>query len=204
MVKSCSLTVLGITGNENRKKRDQTKIVLEQFATTTGAGQNHNKVEEKSKDIYEPPPYLFAPLIRVEIRGLIDKAKEELKQLEKERGDIDSTTEEKLTANAAAQATKTKQIADLQRQLDYFEWPAWKGPLYDLLTEKDTGTGVVSFHRFQIFVWTIVLGIMFVANVYDQLAMPQFSATLLGLLGISAGTYVGFKIPESNKTKESA
>ena len=123
--------------------------------------------------------------------------------MEKERGDTDPTAEEKLAANAAAQTTKTKQIADLQRQLDYFEWPAWKGPLYDLLTEKDAGTGVVSFHRFQIFVWTIVLGIMFVANVYNQLAMPQFSATLLGLLGISAGTYVGFKIPESNKTKES-
>jgi hypothetical protein len=141
--------------------------------------------------------------IRVEIRGLIAKAKEELQQLEKERGETDPTAEEKLAANAAAQTTKTKQISDLQRQLDYFEWPAWKGPLYDLLTEKDTGTGVVSFHRFQIFVWTIVLGIMFVANVYNQLAMPQFSATLLGLLGISAGTYVGFKIPESNKTKES-
>jgi hypothetical protein len=38
---------------------------------------------------------------------------------------------------------------------------------------------------------------------YNQLAMPQFSATLLGLLGISAGTYVGFKIPESDKKKES-
>ena len=174
--------------------------MLEQFATTTGAGQNHNKVEEKSKDIYEPPPYLFAPLIRVEIRGLIDKAKEELKQLEKERGDIDSATEEKLAANAGAQATKTKQIADLQRQLDYFEWPAWKGTMSDLLAEN----AVFSFQRFQIFVWTIVLGIMFVANVYNELAMPQFSATLLGLLGISAGTYVGFKIPENNKTKESA
>ena len=152
-----------------------------------------------------PAVNLSAPRrkICVEIRGLIAKAKEELQQLEKERGNTEPAAEEKLAANAAAQTTKTKQIADLQRQLDYFEWPAWKGPLYDLLTEKDAGTGVVSFHRFQIFVWTIVLGIMFVANVYNQLAMPQFSATLLGLLGISAGTYVGFKIPESNKTKES-
>jgi hypothetical protein len=142
--------------------------------------------------------------IRAEIRDLIAKANEQLEQLEKERGDTDPTAEEKLAANAAAQATKTKQISDLQRQLDYFEWPAWKGPLYDLLTDKDAGTGVISFHRFQIFVWTLVLGIMFVVNVYNQLAMPQFSATLLGLLGISAGTYVGFKIPESNKTKESS
>ena len=142
--------------------------------------------------------------IRVEIRGLVTKAKEELQQLEKERGHTDPTAKHKLAANAAAQTAKTMQIARLERQLDYFEQPAWKGPLYDLLSEKDAATGLVSFHRFQIFVWTIVLGIMFVANVYNQLAMPQFSATLLGLLGISAGTYVGFKIPESNKTKESA
>ena len=139
--------------------------------------------------------------IRGEIGGLVTKAKKELQQLEKERDDTDPTAKHKLAANAAAQTAKRKQIADLQRQLDYLEWPFWKGPLYDLLTEKDTGTGVVSFHRFQIFVWTIVLGIMFVANVYNQLAMPQFSATLLGLLGISAGTYVGFKLPESDKNE---
>ena len=87
--------------------------------------------------------------IRVEIRGLIDKAKEELKQLEKERGDIDPAAEEKLAANAGAQATKTKQIADLQRQLDYFEWPAWKGPMYDLLTEKDAGRASFRFTVFK-------------------------------------------------------
>ncbi|HEY3601493.1 MAG TPA: hypothetical protein VGK72_06020, partial [Chthoniobacterales bacterium] len=81
---------------------------------------------------------------------------------------------------------------------------AWKGVMYDLLTEKNEDKKVVvEFHRFQILIWTIVLGIMFVANVYNQLAMPQFSATLLGLLGISAGTYVGLKIPDSEQAKTS-
>ncbi len=28
--------------------------------------------------------------------------------------------------------------------------------------------------------------------------MPEFSATLLAMLGISAGTYLGFKIPEKD------
>jgi hypothetical protein len=46
------------------------------------------------------------------------------------------------------------------------------------------------------FVWTIVLGIIFVISAYTDLLMPNFSATLLGLMGISAGTYVGFKFPE--------
>lgn len=137
------------------------------------------------------------PKIRIEIGRLIAAAKAELKLIEVDRAQIDPAAEEKLAANADAQAKKTQQITDLQRQLDYFQWPAWKGLMYDLLAENNA----VAFHRFQIFIWTIVLGIMFVANVYNELAMPQFSATLLGLLGISAGTYVGFKIPETNKTK---
>lgn len=53
-----------------------------------------------------------------------------------------------------------------------------------------------SFHRFQIFAWTIVLGIIFLSSVYNNLTMPEFSATLLGLMGISSGTYLGFKFPE--------
>ncbi len=54
----------------------------------------------------------------------------------------------------------------------------------------------VSFHRFQIAVWTFVLGIIFVVQVYKVLAMPTFDGTLLALLGISAGTYLGLKVPE--------
>jgi hypothetical protein len=55
----------------------------------------------------------------------------------------------------------------------------------------------VSFHRFQMAVWTAVLGIIFITEVYENLAMPTFDATLLGLLGISAGTYLGLKTQES-------
>jgi len=68
-----------------------------------------------------------------------------------------------------------------------------KGFLTDILSD---GSGY-SFHRFQIFAWTIVLGIMFASSVYNNLSMPEFSTTLLGLMGISSGTYIGFKFPES-------
>jgi hypothetical protein len=67
-----------------------------------------------------------------------------------------------------------------------------RGFLRDVLSDGD---GIV-LHRLQMFVWTLVLGMIFVALVYRDLAMPVFSATLLGLVGISAGTYLGFKIPE--------
>lgn len=66
------------------------------------------------------------------------------------------------------------------------------GFLRDILSDSSG----YSFHRFQIFAWTIVLGIIFVSSVYNGLTMPEFSPTLLGLMGLSAGTYIGFKFPE--------
>lgn len=66
------------------------------------------------------------------------------------------------------------------------------GFLRDILSD---GSGY-SFHRFQIFAWTIILGVIFISSVYNQLTMPEFSATLLGLMGLSSGTYLGFKFPE--------
>lgn len=78
------------------------------------------------------------------------------------------------------------------------------GFIYDLLTDdrrinngETYGTPInFSFHRFQICIWTIALGIIFIFEVYENLRMPEFSDTLLGLMGISSGTYVGFKFPE--------
>jgi hypothetical protein len=67
-----------------------------------------------------------------------------------------------------------------------------KGFLNDMVSDP---TGV-SLHRFQMFVWTLVLGVIFCGSVYKSLEMPEFSATLLGLMGISSGTYLGFKVPE--------
>jgi hypothetical protein len=66
------------------------------------------------------------------------------------------------------------------------------GFLRDILSDASG----YSFHRFQIFAWTLVLGVIFVSSVYNELTMPEFSATLLGLMGISSGTYIGFKFPE--------
>lgn len=69
-----------------------------------------------------------------------------------------------------------------------------KGFLMDILSDVNG----IALHRFQIVVWTIVLGFIFVFSVYNSLAMPEFSGTLLALMGISGGTYIGFKFPEKN------
>ena len=54
----------------------------------------------------------------------------------------------------------------------------------------------ISFHRLQMLVWTVVLGLLFIYTVWKRLSMPDFDPTLLALTGITAGTYLGFKFPE--------
>lgn len=88
--------------------------------------------------------------------------------------------------------TRLGQIDQQLRSLNVQTAPTSAGFLRDILSD---GSGY-SFHRFQIFAWTIVLGIIFVSSVYNNLTMPEFSTTLLGLMGLSAGTYIGFKFPE--------
>lgn len=52
------------------------------------------------------------------------------------------------------------------------------------------------FARYQIVAWALVLGVVFIASVVNTLAMPEFDASLLTLLGISTGTYVGLRFAE--------
>lgn len=54
----------------------------------------------------------------------------------------------------------------------------------------------VSFHRYQLFIWTFVLALVFLYSVWHKLAMINFPTELLALQGLTAGTYLGFKIPE--------
>jgi hypothetical protein len=59
-----------------------------------------------------------------------------------------------------------------------------------------TPTTLFAFHRFQMVVWTVILGGIFLVMVVRSLIMPELDATLLTLMGISAGTYVGLKAQE--------
>ena len=131
--------------------------------------------------------------VLAELKRLRADTQKELEALQKARTLISSSDKQVLDDNEQQQNEVRERLANYRWQSAYFAWPTWKGVMYDLLAENN----LISFHRFQIFVWTLILGIMFVANVYNEPAMPEFSATLLGLLGISAGTYVGFKLPET-------
>jgi hypothetical protein len=115
--------------------------------------------------------------------------------------------------NTLDQQTKDKQVADLTKQIDDVKQqiknldkklcdilPSSEGFLNDILTDADG----ISFHRFQMAAWTLLLGIIFVVEVWRSLAMPEFSDTLMALMGISSGTFVGFMMTEPHSSQMSS
>ena len=112
-------------------------------------------------------------------------------ELEAARPAAGSDLEKELNSKKDELAKSTSMLASIELP----QISTTKGWLVDLFCDGDG----VSFHRFQMIIWTVVLGIVFVQAVYHQLAMPDFDPTLLGLMGLSAGTYVGFKFPEKTK-----
>lgn len=97
--------------------------------------------------------------------------------------------------NKQVQDSRTR-LAQVNQQIQALTPPASAGVSHGFLRDILSDASGYSFHRFQIFAWTIVLGVIFVSSVYNGLTMPEFSATLLGLMGLSSGTYIGFKFPE--------
>src|SRR5260221_2505239 len=111
-------------------------------------------------------------------------------QWRKEREDLQRQLD-KETAKLMASPNNPvihQNIADLEQKIR----PASRGLIQDLLTDVNG----ITLHRFQMLLWTVSLGLVFIVGVYQKLAMPEFDATLLALMGISSGVYLGFKIPE--------
>jgi hypothetical protein len=126
--------------------------------------------------------------------------------LEAERNALTARIAELQATNPAAgtpqyNELQTKNIRLFEVNGSLAKLPAPPQPAVSMCFIKDIlrdGDGI-SFHRFQIAIWTLVLALVFVRGVWAQLTMPTFDATLLGLMGLSSGTYVGFKFPETPK-----
>lgn len=72
-----------------------------------------------------------------------------------------------------------------------------RGFLKDLLYSDIDGADCIQLHRIQMVVWTVILGMVFVWEVYSSFRMPTFDANLLIMMGISGSLYLGFKFRET-------
>src|SRR5207247_7474525 len=123
---------------------------------------------------------------RAEAKASLDKLTDEQARLQEQQ----AATATPFPAESAQPLNDLPELIKTQRRaLDPI---TSSGFIEDILSDADG----ISFHRLQIAIWTVVLGIIFCVSIYNVLSMPTFSETLLGLMGISGGTYIGFKLPE--------
>jgi hypothetical protein len=135
-------------------------------------------------------------------RSQVEKLQTQLSQLKSERAKADERHEEvsKAGESAAAVRASTDRLADIDERIEVTQTAIagqdTQGFLRDLVRDPNG----VSLQRLQIMVWTVVLGFIFLDEVYSHLTMPEFSATLLTLMGISSGTYLAGKSTEQAQT----
>lgn len=71
-----------------------------------------------------------------------------------------------------------------------------KGFIIDILSDNEN----TNIHRFQMVLWTFILGVYFLIKVVSELKFPMIDTNYLLLTGISSGTYLLLKTSE-NSTK---
>lgn len=137
-----------------------------------------------------------SPMLRT-LNEQVDSLRLSIDELDQQQTDVLESAE--VDAVSAARESLQLRKVQLEKTISTLRTSRTKAKgqtsaIMQLLSD-DSG---VRLHRFQIFAWTIVLGVIFVTKAVSELNMPEFSATLLGVMGISSGTYLGFKFPEVN------
>jgi hypothetical protein len=177
-----------ITGRGDNDTINSTILILIGISTGTALGsaiaskdeaETADAKNEAAKDAYP---------------NKIKDAKRALAAANKDRKKIDPKDTAGIAAKNAEIKEQMDKVADLEAGLKDWRKKNRRQSLLDLLSEDEGEGRVITFHRFQIVVWTLVLGVVFVSEVLTKLAMPVFDTTLLTLMGISSGTYLGFKV----------
>lgn len=113
---------------------------------------------------------------------------------------LDAAVKDANTTVAGAQSQELAAVTErrdwlVKQKEDLTRLPQirWRRLMQDWLTDDD----VYSFHRYQMLAWTLVLGLFFIAKVWSRWELPTFDGTTLALLGITSGTYLGFKLQKS-------
>jgi hypothetical protein len=132
-----------------------------------------------------------------ELGPKVAEMKEQVKEMTVQEEQLAASTDPvaKMQLHATRSATGVK-LADAEREVSAAN-ALIRGSRSDnfFLDLVSDGEGV-SLHRFQMVAWTAVLIGIYLTEVYSKLALPAFSATLMGLMGLSSTAYVGLKPTE--------
>jgi hypothetical protein len=194
------LFILMVTGDYNTITTSSLVLLGIGSGTALGSAMvDANKRESANNDLRTLKPRQEA------LAAVVDELKRKIADVEGRRAAAQPVTPEELTALGGWRtdlAAKEAELAQIDVEVADAESTKSKPVSENFIKDVLSDVNGVTFHRFQIVAWTIVLGIIFIVSVWNHLRMPTFDETLLALSGISGATYLGFKIPERQNEPE--
>jgi hypothetical protein len=194
------LFILMVTGDYNTITTSSLVLLGIGSGTALGSAMvDANKRESANNDLRALKPRQKALAVAV------DDLKSNIADVEGRRAAVQPVTPEELTALGDRRtdlAAKEAELAQIDVEVADAESAKSKPVSENFIKDVLSDVNGVTFHRFQIVIWTIVLGIIFIVSVWNHLRMPTFDETLPALTGISGATYLGFKIPERQNEPE--
>src|SRR4030095_828968 len=165
-----------ITGRGDTDTINSTILILIGISTGTALGSAIHDKHEATTTV--DAKYNAA---KAAYPNKIKDAKTALAHLKADRKNINPSDTEAITAKDAQIKEQASEVEGLKAELR--DWRVAKRGqlLLDLLSEEDASADqgrVIAFHRFQIVVWTLILGVVFVSEVLTKLTMPVFDTTL--------------------------
>jgi hypothetical protein len=117
-----------------------------------------------------------------------------LNQQKKQYEDKISRLKQSIEKQKNWKRVKKQQLISLKKKMNCIEQQS-ENFFKDILTNP---TGEINLHRYQIFIWTLVLGGIYMYMVITTFQVPAFDQNLLTLQGISSGTFLALKSREPN------
>jgi len=175
--------MLGCAADVETLRQEVSRGEQEQRAIAT-AENNINRLQGEINDVTSK----LDSAEETDKKGLSDKKKMKESELKEEYKNLD-TRKAAWTELQAGFSDASARLEKYQKRVEPFTTREF---LKDILTDADGA----AFHRFQNLIWTVLLAALYLWTTWAALETPKLGTTLLGLLGISGGVYLGFKFTE--------
>ena len=138
---------------------------------------------------------LISRAIDVSKRDGVSELQAEQSQLDARQTELEAKPHALSDSLKAELMTVKARSAEASKKITEATIPADEHTSEGFFTDILSDENGISLQRLQFLGWTLVLCLVFVAGVLNNYAMPDFDNTLLGLMGVSSGAFLGFSFP---------
>ena len=185
-------------------------ISLGTFGTAAAIDSNaSNTKERKARAVQNSVDPGYSDLVRQK-----NETEQEVRKLESQKALLSDSSDQALTDTHQATRLRLNDITEklhkddrnhrLWKRAEALKLSGSVAPHSGFWSDLFSNEGGAGMHRVQFGLWTLVLMVVFIYEVFQNVSMPDYGTSLLALMGVSSGVYAGLKIPEDKGSGDTA